>query len=79
MPKTKRDYLKKALAQAYHDLERGLERIQQVYEPFSEQHPQHAEMLALIGQNVLMSQAFILDFWAKAWGKVPENLDHYRL
>jgi len=79
MPKTKRDYLKRTTAQAYHNIERALENIHYLHEVFEPHHPDYAEYLKLIARNLIITQNFILDFWEKAWGRVPRSLDSYRL
>jgi len=79
MPKRKRDYLKRTAAQAYHNIERALGNIYDLHQEFEPHHPDYAQYLELIARNLIMSQRFILDFWKKAWGKIPKSLDSYRI
>jgi len=79
MPKTKRDYLKRTTAQAYHNIERAIANIQKLHEVFLPHHPDYAQYLELIAHNLVITQGFILDFWKKAWGKLPKSLDSYRI
>lgn len=78
MPKTKRDYLKRTTAQAYHNIDRALLCLKELHETFKPYHPKHAELLALISNILIKAQEFILEFWTLSWGKPPDNIEAWR-
>ena len=79
MGSDRRKGLKRQMAQAHHSVDRALIRIQGLHAQFSEHHPKHTEFLEAIAANLLQSQEMMLHFWRHSWGKLPENLDTYRL
>jgi len=79
MPKTKRDILKRKLAQSYNLLDTSLEYLRELEEIFRPVHPEYADFLVLIAQNIIVTQEFMMQFWEKAWGKRPRDIDAWRM
>ncbi|MBU1621899.1 MAG: hypothetical protein KJ604_20780 [Gammaproteobacteria bacterium] len=69
MPKTRRDYLKREVAQAYLGLERVMECVHVIEEIFHEPHPDLAIALEVVLQASLASQEILRKFWCAAWGQ----------
>jgi len=78
MGKTKRDQLRRELAQALHHLAIAKADIGTVWTAFDGVHYEYAASLELIGSAVGALEQSILVFWEWAWGTVPENIDSYR-
>lgn len=78
MGSTKRDKMKRSMAQAHHDFDRGLGHLQDVHAEFSGVHDDYADVLEIMAQHVIQVQEWILGFWAKAWGKPPGDINSYR-
>jgi len=79
MAKTKRDFLKREISQAHHNIERALCDIQVVHEKFEPVHPDHAALLKVSAQSLIFAQTLLLDFWKAAWGSEPGNIEAWRL
>lgn len=78
MGQTKRDKLKRSLAQAHNDLDRAMANLLQVKAVFDEHHPDLGEHLEMIAKSCLMTQQAILQFWAHSWGKAPRDISAWR-
>jgi len=78
MAKTKRDLLRRELAQALHHLAIAKEDIGTVWTAFDGVHEDYAGSLVLIGEAITTVEQAIVQFWEWAWGSVPENIDSYR-
>jgi len=78
MPRRKKEQLRRRLAQAYHDLDRCKSRLASLWGEFRGVHDDYAEYLAVMAAGADQLQELIRDFWARAWGRVPDNLDSYR-
>ena len=78
MPKTKRDYLKRQLAQAYHHLDVSLERLLPLKTLFEPVHPEHAEGLQIALETILQAQQIIIAFAEITWGMNEESIRAYR-
>jgi len=78
MPKTKRDYLKRTLAQGICHIDTAVDRLKELEDIFRPVHPELADFLALIQGNLLVSKEWALDFWARAWGKRPPDYTVWR-
>ena len=79
MPKTKRDILKRKLAQSYNLLDNALVYIRELEEIFRPVHPKHADMLVLIANVIIQAQEFMMQFWEISWGKRPRDIDAWRM
>lgn len=79
MPKTKRDLLKRKVAQVYEHLEYCLVYLAELYTIFEPVHPEHAEMLMLLAQATTQIQENIKTFCIITWGKIPKHFDRWRL
>jgi hypothetical protein len=73
-----RTLLKRMLAQAIHDLDRSLGNLKQLHDEFEPVHPPYATLLEAIAQVLFFARKMMVNFWEKAWGKAPENIDIYR-
>lgn len=78
MGRTKRDQLKRELAQALHHLETASNDIGTVWQQFDGVHDDYAQLLVAIGQMIKVVQKHILEFWVLAWGKLPPDIESYR-
>lgn len=78
MSRPQRLKLKRGLAQAHHNIDRALASIQTVHTEFEGVHDDYAEALQIMAQHLIQVQAWMLGFWAKAWGKPPKDIDSYR-
>lgn len=78
MGSTKRDQMKRTLAQAHNNIERALGNLMDVEQQFSGVHDDYAEALQIMAQHLIQVQQWILGFWVKAWGKLPKDIDSYR-
>lgn len=79
MPKTKRDELKRKIAQVYEHLSRGIIYLGELHVIFEPVHPEHAQMLMLLAQALTQVQSNIEVFCIITWGKVPKHFDRWRL
>lgn len=78
MPKTKRDLLKRRLAQAHHDLHKAAENIIPLEQQFRGPHADLANILALalVGLDNLLQ---LIDVFAdRAWGYHPDDYETWR-
>lgn len=78
MAKSKHDLLKRETAQALHDLDRTGGNLYSLYQTFLPVHPDYAEYLKAIAENIQISYDMILKFWDHAWGPHPTTYDNYR-
>ena len=79
MGKTKRDLIRRNLAQSLHSLDNSGETIGKVHTTFSDgKHASFVTMLELIIQQHIILIQFIKEFWIHAYGHIPENYDSYR-
>lgn len=78
MARTRRDDLKMCLANAINHGDWMLYHLLKVKSAFQEQHPEYVEYIDHISECVVMAQEFILDFWEKAWGSRPKNLEGWK-
>jgi hypothetical protein len=67
MPKTNRDVLKRAVAQAYFHYERAMEIIVELKRIFEPVHPELAEALTVTLTASLACQEMLTKFWTEAW------------
>jgi hypothetical protein len=78
MPKTKRDNLKRLLAQAYHNADRSLLCIIELHNIFNPVHPDMAEGLEIATQLIIQAQQIMEQFSLSAWETDKESLLTYR-
>ncbi len=78
MTQTKRDKLKRSLAQAHNDLDRAMANLLAVKAVFDEHHPDMGENLETLATLCLTVQQGILVFWAMSWGKAPGDIGAWR-
>lgn len=78
MPKRKRDMIKRRMAQAIYGVDRSLMFLKELHEMFSGVHDDYAQYLELICVSLINTQEMMKDFWVKAWGTFPEDIDSYR-
>lgn len=78
MARTKRDQLRRELAQALHHLDNASNDIGTVWTAFDGTHDDYAKLLLAIGQMIQVVQQHILEFWVLAWGKLPPDVEVYR-
>jgi len=77
MPKTKRDTMKRWLAQAVNHNVSGQKLIGRLFGLFENVHPDYAELLVLIGQSMSITEQLMRQFWVLAWGPLPDDLKKY--
>ena len=73
MPSNPRSKLKKKAAGVLNHWDRSLILLDDLYETFNPQHPDYGDYIAGIITNLLLCREFMLDFWGKAWGEVPDD------
>lgn len=78
MAKTKRDNLKRKLAQSYFHNNVTLERLAELYEVFNPVHPEYAEGLQACAELCIHIEHLILAFAKAAWEMSEESLKKYR-
>jgi len=78
MGRTKRDQLKRELAQALHHLDTASNDVGTVWNAFDGVHEDYAGLLLAIGQMIELVKRHILEFWQLAWGKLPPDIESYR-
>lgn len=78
MPRTIRDRMKGSLAIAHVDIERALDQLGEVYNVFSEQHPDMADGFALAAALLDKSRQIIDTLYQSAWGELPEDWEAIR-
>ena len=78
MPKSKRDLLKRAVAQAANHIEEAQIDLLGVKEAFAPVHPDHAQLLdGVVGGLETMLQ-LIVSFCYHAWGTSPSSWQAWR-
>jgi len=73
MPKTKRDILKRTVAQAVNHIEEAEIDILGLKETFDKPHPELAKLLDVIMQALEQVIAIITSFCLQAWGTAPQD------
>jgi len=73
MPKTKRDYIKRTLAQAYINLEWSGTYLANVYELYKNQHPELAELLSLSVEGIINIENLLELFAKETFGVQQPN------
>jgi hypothetical protein len=48
-----------------------------LYHIFKEPHPELAEALMLLAQQVIVAQDMLVQFWEACWGEPPENWESW--
>lgn len=79
MPISKRDWLRRRLAQAWNHAEEALEDVLGLEQMFRPHHPELADALETSAKLLVMFQELLGDFAEAAWGRRPENWDDWRL
>lgn len=78
MTKTKRDVLKRCIAQAHNNVMRAGSDLATLQEAFQEQHPDMAESLTIMLKTLAMVLTGIDAFCVQAWGHAPSDYDSWR-
>lgn len=78
MPKTKRDFLKRSIAQAVNHIEEAQIDLLSLKEIFEPVHPEQAAMLDAILTVLETGISFISDFCMKTWNTLPPTWDAWR-
>lgn len=78
MPKTKRDYLKRRVAQAHKHLEEVYKPVADLEVTFRDPHPDLADGLVIIAQTVKNAQDLLEAFAWFAWEMPPESIHKFR-
>ena len=78
MPKTKRDYLRRTLANAYLHLDQGLSYLNQLRIDFTEQHPEHATTIEQVMTGITLLQDVMAGLAIKWWGHAPDDWESWR-
>ena len=78
MPKTKRDYLRRTLANAYLHLDQGLSYLNQLRIDFAEQHPEHATTIEQVMTGITLLQDVMAGLATEWWGRAPEDWESWR-
>jgi hypothetical protein len=78
MPKTKRDFLKRSVAQAVNHIEEAQIDLLSLKEIFAPVHPEQAQMLEAILTILETGISFISDFCMKTWNTLPPTWNAWR-
>lgn len=78
MPKTKRDFLKRSVAQAVNHIEEAQIDLLSLKEIFEPVHPEQAAMLDAILTVLETGIQFISDFCMATWNTLPPTWDAWR-
>ena len=78
MVSRKRDRNKKILAQSLNHVEKAAQGLAVLHKQFEPGHPEYAAYLDAQITTLLTVQEWMLDFWARAWGKRPEDYHVWR-
>ena len=78
MPKTKRDQLRRTLANAYLHLDQSLGYLNQLRLAFKEQHPEHSETLEQVMTGITLLQDVMAGLAVEWWGHAPEDWESWR-
>ena len=78
MPRTKRDQLKRELAQVLNNLDMAAYGLAYFVRLFKEPHPDMAKYLETMCKQVLTLKEAGLTFWEWAWGKKPSDYNIWR-
>lgn len=79
MPRTKRDNIKRMWAQARYHMALSGTLVKQLQEIFVETHPDYAALAEYVQSSLMMSIDGWEAFGRNAWGRIPENLDSWRV
>lgn len=74
MPKTKRDYLKRRVAQALRHLDQSYKPIADLEVTFREVHPDLADGLVISAQMIKDAQTMLEQFAYFAWDMPPDSI-----
>jgi hypothetical protein len=77
MPKTKRDYLKRRVAQAHRHMEECYKPLADLEVTFRDQHPDLADGLVHSARMVQLAQQLLEEFAAFAWEMPPESIPKF--
>jgi hypothetical protein len=77
MPVSKRDLLRRALAQAWGHLDEAMEDLLNLAEIFRPHHPDMAEALSKYAEVCLGLQEELKFFALAAWGRAPETREDW--
>ena len=78
MPRTKRDAMKRTIAQVVNHLQAGAEDLIPLEELFASVHPAEASLLTLTLTSIDVTISLIKRFCETAWGYFPDNLEDWR-
>jgi len=67
------------MAQAHHSVDRALAGIMKLHTRFEAEHQEHAAYLVLVAKSLMKTQEMMLAFWRNTWGKLPDNIESYRI
>jgi len=77
MTKTKRDILKRKVAQIYNHLDAAMIGLLELRAVFAPHHEDLGAMLEQMAQLLLGVQELVLKFWERAWGNRPSNISSW--
>lgn len=78
MGKSKRWILKRQLATAYINIDRGLTQIADLESKFAPQHKEMALILRLACVGLMECLKLLMQFSVKAWGSIPDDWESWR-
>lgn len=78
MPKSNRDFHKRAVGQAYFDISQAIQRIDPLYQQFLPVHPEIAEILGQCLQAWGLSLIMIDNFVKVSWDIDQPDYDSWR-
>jgi hypothetical protein len=77
-PKTKRDFLKRRLAQAYNHLDLAMQDCLEIGLTMQEHHPELHDAMERFAEMLLYIQEGFARFAIVVWGHAPQDWDAWR-
>lgn len=78
MPKTKRDFMKRHVGHAWHNIETAQGHLNVVRETFEPIHPEYAKLLQAAMMGLEQVLEIVKAFATHAWGGMPKKLESWR-
>jgi len=78
MPARRIDKAKTKAAQANNHLDMSLAALLELYKMFEPTHKEHAQLIMLVSQSILVCQKQLEEFWVHTWGKLPKTMERFR-
>lgn len=78
MPRTRRDVLKRKVAQVRHHINIAVGVLTDLHDQFAPVHPEDGQILETLGVYFLKGNEAVEMFYDKTWGSLPSDWDVVR-